>query len=635
MSSVPSPTTSHEPSFVAENCREKDLAVYVDILTDKYAHDTQLTVYNDEETFFTAPQPFLPEKLNKFSFCLPCGVYELYIKDSYGDGIYAPGGYNVTVDGSLYKGGKVLNRGVKTELTSDKCTTGAPSVSPPPSWAPTTEEDGVCKEEGDINFKFVLYTDKWAEENSVTIGDTIAGKTVLEVKDFKKNSMHEIKDCLPCGNYTLNVLDSDNDGITSDGLKLYVDGKLEAAKKVEGEKTSVNFSKKCPTKEYDVYLLFSQDIVVPDLAGKRKFNATEVAEFESAMASFTQEIVNATEDPDCTFASDLVRMKYFNKTLSTKYALKCATSVEKPELYRFRFLELVKEKGEQLLKLLKVLGVTEILEPKYIGDKPLPPLTPTTMPSAAPSETPVFCEKEDIYGRFFYESDGTNCWEAEVKVGGLLKKGIVTGVADCNRDTFKNGVVYSVFDHMDGTIVYWSKGPYLYSGEMAFLVSQDLKAKITVAGDEKRFESTVKVPQCAGTPTLSPTESPSMLSSEEPTVAAIGFVPKEMTVSQTFTAASELNEAQQKKFQEIFEGIGEYLAKFLQDTSCKPSIEILNQLYQPSMELVVKYKYSCVTSLPDPDIYERVFVTTFPPYDIMLDLNDIGITDYSEPEVYE
>ena len=291
---TPHPTISisHKPSTGAQNCRDNDSKVDVDILTDKYPQDIQMTVYTDvanvtlRETLFTAPQPFLPETLQTFSFCIPCGSYELHIKDSYGDGIYAPGGYNITVDGNLVEGGKVSHRGVETKFSADKCKTSAPTKSPAPSGAPTTEENGACSNKGGIAFKFVLETDRWAKETSVEVVDTINGKSAFKVTAFEKSTVHEIERCLPCGNYTVSVLDSDGDGIYSDGLKLYLNGKLKATKKVEGAKTSVDFYKECPNKDSDVYLLFSQDFRAPN-----KLNAAQVAAFESGMATFVQKTV--------------------------------------------------------------------------------------------------------------------------------------------------------------------------------------------------------------------------------------------------------------------------------------------------------------------------------------------------------
>lgn len=382
----PYPTVSAPPTQEADNCRDTEFTVVVNLLTDQYPQDTSITVSNvtnssDATTFYTAPQPLVGKALNSFSFCAPCkDKYELNIKDAYGDGIYKPGNYNITVDGKNKGGGKVSNRGVTTPFSAS-CKITSPTLSPAPTDAPTRVEVGKCADNGDINFRLDLKTDKWPEETSLTIVDSISGNAVKKVKKFEKETLTTIKECLPCSNYTLTVDDTAADGIEGVGLKLYVDKKLVKSTKVVGSKTSVDFYKKCP-RDNDVYLKFSQEFKSPVA-----LNTASKEKFEVSMEKFAEKLTKQYKDTECVLKCIVLSDEFSKstKTLSVEYALTCKTSNTEPDLYRLRFIEISEENKAALDDLLKSAGITASKLPTYTGDLPPPTIAPTDLPSYMPS----------------------------------------------------------------------------------------------------------------------------------------------------------------------------------------------------------------------------------------------------------
>ena len=223
---------------------------------------------------------------------------------------------------------------------------------------------------------------------------------------------------------------------------------------------------------------------------------------------------------------NLIEKKYKSPMLSTKYTLKCAKSVENPDLYRLRFLELVQNERDIFLTLLKPARITAINEPTYIGDTPFP-LTPTALPTSAPSKAP------------------------------------------------------------------------------------------TIA------------------PTIAPTVLPSMSPSVKPTITVTGGVGVTGLFYQTFIASSALTDSEKVVFEKAVESVAGAAADFLGDRTCKPTCEFVNQIWQPvSLKLVVEYRLTCSSSLPDPSIYKVVYPQIFPRHDITAALESIGLTILTDPAVF-
>ena len=152
MTDIPtsSPQPSQEPSESAaptneSGCTGKDLKVIVHVETDQYAQETSWMISNIDtntvvaEKYYSATVDDYTEFTHEI--CLPvdsCFIFE--IRDSYGDGILSPGGYELTVDGVVvaYRddGGSfsyepaLFGRG-------SLCPTLEPSSQPSESQAPT------------------------------------------------------------------------------------------------------------------------------------------------------------------------------------------------------------------------------------------------------------------------------------------------------------------------------------------------------------------------------------------------------------------------------------------------------------------------------------------------------------------
>jgi len=120
--------------------------------------------------------------------CIPLAEYQFQIFDSYGDGIYSPGGYSLSVDGVLVFSVDDFGDGANYHDFGSDCSSG-------------------LKE-----FKMVLKTDSYGSETSFGIPEIgwthpPSGSVLLS------NTMYTFKGCFVDDCYTLNMFDSWGDGI--------------------------------------------------------------------------------------------------------------------------------------------------------------------------------------------------------------------------------------------------------------------------------------------------------------------------------------------------------------------------------------------------------------------------------------
>lgn len=92
-------------SLMPLTCKEDEIHVEVDVLTDLYPFELEWFIHNElNSTSSTISETSyeLSNTVYKHEYCLPSDqCYKFEMKDSYGDGIIYPSGYNLTVDGSI------------------------------------------------------------------------------------------------------------------------------------------------------------------------------------------------------------------------------------------------------------------------------------------------------------------------------------------------------------------------------------------------------------------------------------------------------------------------------------------------------------------------------------------------------
>ncbi len=80
-----------------------EATITIDVYTDPWPSETSWVVIDDVtgQVVCTSPSYTVPNALTSYTCCLPFGCYNFTIYDSYGDGIYAPGGYAIYYEGNL------------------------------------------------------------------------------------------------------------------------------------------------------------------------------------------------------------------------------------------------------------------------------------------------------------------------------------------------------------------------------------------------------------------------------------------------------------------------------------------------------------------------------------------------------
>jgi hypothetical protein len=152
--------------------------------------------------------------------CLPCGIYNFTIHDSYGDGLIFGGGYNITIDSEIIK----MSSGAY--FTSESTlfhggTRQCHGISLAPSSAPTLK---VCDDD-EMVFQLDLTTDAYGYETSWIISNVVDKTTILQGGEYRSNRNYIVRECLPCGTHNFTMYDSFGDGIYSPGgYSIQIDG---------------------------------------------------------------------------------------------------------------------------------------------------------------------------------------------------------------------------------------------------------------------------------------------------------------------------------------------------------------------------------------------------------------------------
>ena len=107
------------------SCIGEGINVTVSIATDFWAYETTWTLSDLDGVVLLSGGPYTGSFTNEEgSICLDDGCYVFEILDSYGDGIFDPGGYQLTIDGALIAEGGDFGTGETVEFCTDNLTFG-------------------------------------------------------------------------------------------------------------------------------------------------------------------------------------------------------------------------------------------------------------------------------------------------------------------------------------------------------------------------------------------------------------------------------------------------------------------------------------------------------------------------------
>lgn len=267
----PSIYSSNKPSSppTTFSCPRNDLFFELTIMTDYYSEDTSILIFNierNENVFET--KDFKRKTLYEFKVCIPCGPYELRIKDSYGDGI-EDGYYNMRIDGIyLVFGGLVTGKGITQIFGRDNCATNSPTESPTytplptsspstlsitkaPTTQPTLKDTDLSTADptkmycslNEMYIELNVRTDLSSGDTSLELVNLNTGDVLFNFNQFNPETIHIFDRCAPCGEYNLLIFDLTGDGISfPGGYTLSVDGDvLVSSGIVEGFGTGITF----------------------------------------------------------------------------------------------------------------------------------------------------------------------------------------------------------------------------------------------------------------------------------------------------------------------------------------------------------------------------------------------------------
>ncbi|MEE2953737.1 MAG: Omp28-related outer membrane protein [Bacteroidota bacterium] len=171
----------------------------IDVTTDQYANETSWTLKDGNGTVIafaalgsmtnSSAQPTVTVTLN------PNECYSFTISDSYGDGIFAPGGYTIT-DAS----GTII-ASMSTAFTTEQQTNFSTSPPPAPSWDCISA--GNCQDPGTGNGQYNSYTqcmvacvstdiNEENEKNSITIYPNPASEIIHIRGDYESLEIYDI-----------------------------------------------------------------------------------------------------------------------------------------------------------------------------------------------------------------------------------------------------------------------------------------------------------------------------------------------------------------------------------------------------------------------------------------------------------
>jgi hypothetical protein len=180
------------------SCSQYEYEFALDLETDGYASETSWDLKDASGNVVLSGSGYSDLETYAKVECLPAGAYTFNLYDTYRDGIDKNhGGYTITLDGRAIAAGNEFQGSTKSHTFEAGC---ADNLS---------------------LFELDLTTDQYAYETSWEVKDVSGDLVVTSGQDYADSSTNYASFCLPDGEYTFTIFDSDNDGIccgvTGDG----------------------------------------------------------------------------------------------------------------------------------------------------------------------------------------------------------------------------------------------------------------------------------------------------------------------------------------------------------------------------------------------------------------------------------
>ena len=249
------------------SCVGEGVGIDISITTDIFPEEITWTLTDSIGGIVASGGPFDTDNVTiDETVCVGDGCYTFTMSDSFGDGIYAPGGYTLTVDGELLASGGDYGSGESTTfcagadfgctdatacnydadalLDDGSCDYSCYGCTDPESCnydADATIDDGSCVGEG-IAIDISITTDIYPEEITWTLTDSLGGIVASGGPYDTDNVTIDETVCVGDGCYTFTMSDSFGDGIYAPGgYTLTVDGVALASGGDYGDGESTDF----------------------------------------------------------------------------------------------------------------------------------------------------------------------------------------------------------------------------------------------------------------------------------------------------------------------------------------------------------------------------------------------------------
>ncbi len=236
---TPSPTGTLKPTvgLTDVSCEDGFMKVYLKLQTDRYGHETSWTLKENATMAIIQSDDSLDDNKDiHYELCIPCSNYVFEIFDTYGDGIMAPGGYELLVDNTVLDSySQLIDGGFESRKIDIFQSSYCPQKEP-------------CSED-ELTIDLTHYGLYSGTDLKWEIEDTLTKEIVQNQKKFVAKQLTKIRLCLPCSRYIFR-LHNDESFAKSGGLDISIDGeslqKYNLLLDVGEIKTSAFSGQDCP-----------------------------------------------------------------------------------------------------------------------------------------------------------------------------------------------------------------------------------------------------------------------------------------------------------------------------------------------------------------------------------------------------
>ena len=212
------------------------MTVQIRIVTDNYPGETSWELNDPESGLMLERESGYTDSKheNNHRICLPAGsCFTFKIFDSMRDGISTPGGYEVTVDGTIVSSTLTSIDGSIAVFDDEEDTVQfgcVPTIKPTTS--PTSSPSHTLCKPSEITVTITIQTDDYPDETSWGLIDAETGTLLIQSSEYTKEAhLYHHQHCLPAGSCNVfTIHDLFGDGIISPGgYEVSVDGIIVAS----------------------------------------------------------------------------------------------------------------------------------------------------------------------------------------------------------------------------------------------------------------------------------------------------------------------------------------------------------------------------------------------------------------------